>query len=58
MLISPERWTRSRFALRSDRVAELDLRKRWVRIQVRLTGLLGSVFVIVYKVLFFRHWIR
>lgn len=48
MLISPRRWVRSKWALKSSQISEQSVSRRWMRIQLRIAGFLGIVFVALF----------
>jgi len=55
MMISPRRWVRSRYALKSGQISEEIVSHKWGRIRIRIIGFVGTAFVVFYVSLFVSH---
>lgn len=53
MLISPEAWVRSKYALKAGRIDEETVRTTWGRIRCRIVGLIGTMIGVLFLITFF-----
>ena len=55
MMISPERWAKSRYALKSAEITEAAVSGRWGRIWFRIIGFVSTAIIALYVFFFISH---
>jgi hypothetical protein len=52
MMISPQRWAKSRYSLKSDEIIEENLSSRWGQVWFRIVGFVGTAVIALCVALF------
>jgi hypothetical protein len=55
MMISPQKWAKSRYSLKSDEITEENLGSRWGQVWFRIVGLVGTAVIALCVLLFVSH---
>jgi hypothetical protein len=55
MMVSPQRWAKSRYSLKSDEITEEKVSSRWGQVWFRIVGFVGTAVIALYVLLFISH---